>query len=418
MFPSNVEIFASGALVAGALASTITFSRRVGMSVWPFVVVLVLCLGFGMARQIPEILGYLEQPDESFYLLWGRQLASLWATDAPVAIPYPIWPGSGVWSAFIGLATLSLGSVAFFPVAVNAVLLSLSFVILQYSTILFFRVKTAWISLVVFISNPAVWLNGPTLLREGSFWFGTSLMILSLGLIHRSKYVFGLLIAMVGSTVILAIRPNLGVFFVFMFLASATMMWMWKQRLGGGKYIGLGLGILSLLVVLFPLGVETLAGRDDLPEYAEVAARELSTIASTGFRDFTKIDLPSASICSGNEFVATACISLENLPYFLFGPFPWEFGEKLVWLYLVTSTWNFLFVLAFALLALALEPRSRPATLTLVIVASLLTLLLATSLTNYGIVSRFRTIVWLLLLPPAWAGMERAKRLVTSRTQR
>lgn len=407
MVVSSSEIIATIALLAASLFLGIVFSKKFGLAVWPFVAVLLSLVALGALRLVPGVTALLQQPDETFYLLWGRQMAAFWVSGVPVEFPYVIWPGSGVWSVFIGLTTVALGQVTFFLIVVNAALVSFSFVFLQHSASLLFNFKTHWISLLVFMSNPALVLNGPSLLREGAFWFGTSLLILGLALVFRSRHVSGLTALFSGSGVILAVRPNLGIFVVFFFLISTTAAWMWDHRRSGKRYLATGLGLSSILLILFPFGVESLAGRDDLPSYAQDAARELSESASTGFYDPVSVESSPNAICSLNEYLSTACLSLNNLPKFLFGPFLWEMSWEPVWLYLLASTWQFLVVLGISSTTFFTRSLRHPSSFALLITGAALTLLLSATLTNYGIVARFRTEVWLLLLPLAWAGLEK-----------
>jgi hypothetical protein len=412
MFPSNTETIATITLIALSLVLGFVLSKRFGLAFWPFVAVLFSFVALGGSRLFPEVTDLLEQPDETFYLSWGRQLAAFWVSGAPVEVPYLVWPGSGAWSVLIGLATVMLGPVAFFMIVVNAVLVSFSFLFLQQSASLLFNFKTHWISLLVFMSNPALILNGPSLLREGAFWFGSSLLVLGLTLVSRSSLMAGLIALLLGSGVILAVRPNLGVFVVFLFLISTTITWIWVHRKSGKQFMAIGLGILSVLLILFPFGIDSLAGRDDLPSYAEAAAQELSDSASTGFHNSEEL------VCTSNEYLATACLSLSNLPNFLFGPFVWEMEWEPFWLVLLASTWHFLFILGISSTTLFTRSLRQPALFALFITGAALTLLLATTLTNYGIVARFRTLIWLLLLPPAWAGLERLQRSILGRIRK
>lgn len=412
MFATTAEIIATIALIAFALALGFALTRKVRLTFWPFVSVLATLLVLGAARFLPLLANLLEQPDEIFYLSWGRQLANFWLEGVPTEVQYRIWPGSGAWSAFIGLSTIVLGPATFFFIAVNAVFTSFSFLILQHAAFLLFGTKPKWIPLVVFLSNPALLLNGPTLLRESGFWLGTTLLILGLGFLARSHNIAGLFALLSGTVVVLAVRPNLGIFFVFMFLIMTSVTWTWINRYSGTGHIAGGLGIVGLLLILFPAGVEALSGRDDLPSYAGVAARELSDTASTGFRETVNDSTLGdnnvfKTFCTSNEYLGAACLSISHLPNFLFGPFPWELNTEPVWLYLIISTWQFLFVLGTSIGALVALRARQPAVLGLFVAALLLTLLLAVTLTNYGIVARFRTVVWLLLLPAAWTGIEK-----------
>ena len=407
MFVSSTELIATIALIALSLFLGTVLSKKFGLAVWPFVTVLLSLVALGAMRLVPGVTALLQQPDETFYLLWGRQMAAFWVSGVPVEVPYVIWPGSGVWSVFIGLTTVALGPVTFFLIVVNAALVSFSFVFLQYSASLLFNFKTHWISLLVFMSNPALVLNGPSLLREGAFWFGTSLLILGLALALGSSYVPGLTALLAGCGVILAVRPNLGVFVVFFFLISTTAAWMLVHRRSGRRHLATGLGLSSILLILFPFGVESLAGRDDLPSYAQDAARELSESASTGFYDSVSVESSANATCSSNEYLATACLSLDILPNFLFGPFFWEMSWEPVWLYLLASTWQFLVILGASSSTLFTRTLRQPASFALLFTSAALTLLLSATLTNYGIVARFRTEVWLLLLPLAWAALEK-----------
>lgn len=428
---SGLEIFATIAFVGFALACAFVYSKKAGLELWPFIAVLCVLLAVGMARFFPGVAILLEQPDERFYTApderlyidWAHQLSALWISGTPVEISKRVWPGSGVWSVLFGLVTVALGSATVFMLAMNAVLVSFSFLFLRHSTSLLFEFKNNWIALFVFVSNPAVIFHGASLLREGSFWFGTSLLILGLALISSSRDIAGLIALVSGSGVILAIRPNLGVFFVFFFLSASTIVWIWVKRHSGKRYLTGGLGFLSLLLILFPFGIESLSGTDDLPKYAAGASRELSEGATTGFLQPEKDNSSREqnvfeSVCGADPYVMTACRSLSNSPSFLFGPFFWELRAGIVFPYLLVTTWNFAIVLGLSATTLFSSSLRSPASLALFITGAVLTLLLAASLTNYGAVARFRVVVWLLLVPLAWAGIEKFQNTIMSRIKR
>jgi hypothetical protein len=110
-------------------------------------------------------------------------------------------------------------------------------------------------------------------------------------------------------------------------------------------------------------------------------------------------EVPVAFLCDSASYLGILCDSLARLPALMFGPFLWEIGPEPVWIVVIASTLHFLFLFGTSVLFLFQKKQRNLATLGLFSLGLVTLLILATILTNYGIIIRFRVVAELFLLP-------------------
>lgn len=407
------EMLASVFALLGAFFLARQITKKLHLAIAPFVISLLWWSFAAITLILVDSLTSAPlHPDAVYYSRWAEDISNSLVTGDPVVETKSIWPGSGVWSSLMAMAILLLGSSEFFPIFINVALLSYSLLVCQV-ILKKMAVKVGHSALtVIFLSNPAILFNGPTLLREGLQWFSISLLMLGIVSISKSEMKTGLTSLLFGCLLQLGIRPNLGIFIVYFFLLSAIVLWAKVIRTKEATVLSSALIIaISLVsVAVYP----SMTGRSDLAKYAVGASKELNSEANSGFKNpsFTDSETNESvptlipSICGINQITNALCLPLINLPSFLFGPFPWELELRPVYAYALLSTWHFLLLLGLSIAGLFRDKLKNPLATVLVLLAIVLSMLLATTLTNYGIVARFRVIIEMLLAPPAAIGLQ------------
>lgn len=382
-------------------------AKRFGVPFTPFAAIFAAMSLIAVLMQIPESPFSVVQLDGVLYLRWGQQLASLISTGTPVSItPHPVWPGSGVWSLIIGLLTIVLGPIVLFPVILNAALIATSSLIFQKVLQLLTGAQPKWTIVVLVISNPAILLNGPSLLRESLFWFGGAILTLAMTAVYLRKPGRGGLLLVAGAIIILGIRPNLGIFVVFAFGMASIFLWAYREGRDNWKSQILALLMALLLSAGTLLSLPTLTGRANLAQYSSQAGAELASVANSGFSSWDKVNQAGNAPAGSPESPSLTLLRnvSKNLTPFMFGPFWWEVQLEPIWIYSLLSTWHYWFVLCGALVGMIHSREAKPVFAAIFLVATFLTLVMAATLTNYGIVTRFRSLIELLLLPGAASG--------------
>lgn len=404
------------ALAAIFLLFALFLTRKFSVPFSPFLVTAAILTLTGLLTQMPLSPLYVVLPDGESYLFKGLHLYETWR--AGEAWEKPHWPGKGVWPLIIALLHFVAGPIRLSIIVLNALLLSLALIFLQKSTLLLFGRKPKLVFVLLIATSAPVMLNGPTLLRESIFWLGISIGVAAISFLSRNRNVPGLVLLLVSIAVILAIRPNLGIVVVYLLLFASIIAWLVQNGNLVRSRILASLLIAGLATAAFPTLFNQLALPGDPVIYEDEAsvtryearvtaiAEALNRRATTAFIpffDYLGQETPAfvENICDTISFGPTICRIAGDFPHTLLGPFPWELGPEPIWLVSLASTLHFWVLLTTSVLLLRRRENRTPAIAGLFIVSLLLLLALSTTMTNYGILIRFRAACEIFLFPLA-----------------
>jgi len=382
------------------------------VSFLPLAVLLPSFVSAGLMLYVPLSPLYVRS-DGEFYQRWGYSLAASWVTGEPADHAETLWPGKGLWPIIIGTFTALAGPITITLVVFNALILVLIVIVLQKATFLLGERAPRWTMVIVFLSSSPFLLWGPSILREALFWLGVALGVLALTYASVHRYRSALPAAILSSLVLLGIRPDAGMFFIYGFVAMLIFLWgivgLERSQL---KVVATVVTLVSL-AVSFPTAFEFARGA----EVAELSgARILKTNVVnardsqvTAFGSFAESSESSESLCN-SEFVlmpawtAVLCAAVANLPHALFGPFHWEYGPGAIWWIAGAATLHFLLLVGLAIFHLANSKGRRWPLLALLAVAAASMLMFSSVLSNYGVLIRFRAATEIVLIPLSLCG--------------
>ena len=388
----------------------------------PFALSLPVFLIAGTVLYFPFSPLYIRS-DGEFYQRWGFALASSIRSGAEFFPPQEVWPGKGFWPSIIALMSLISGPATWSLIALNAVLLSLTVVLLQKATFELGGLRSRWTIILVFFTSLPTFLFGPSLLRESIFWLGVSLGVLGISLLASGRRLRSTGTISMAIFVLLAIRPDAGVVLAYSFVASAAMIWGFASGPGGLRSRLGALAVLAILATSFAPTFNLL--REDTNSATIVNANKALSSGDV-VSAFKRTEEPSSSVntteevCSSDESlpVVVLCKAATNFPQSVFGPFPWEYGGEVIWWIAGLSTLHFWTLLLLAWFSLAPDTKYRWEKIGLFGIAAVSMLMFASILTNYGILIRFRVVTELLLTPLALIGLENVRRWFAVRKHR
>jgi hypothetical protein len=297
-------------------------------------------------------------------------------------------PGKTGWPIILGtLYYISGSDNPYLGVAVNAVV---SYLALLLSVAAGARLNPGvqwreWYGLFI-VANPALWLFGPSLLRESWAWLCVVLVVHGLlWLLQGARAAPGLLTMAAGAALAYWVRAPLAPILVAAALVGWFVAIVWRRFGTKTAVVSLMLagagGTMVLVPLLGVLGVS--------PE-ALVATRDyLADSASTGF-------------ATGSPLTPTGLA--QALLHVGLGPLPWELRPSPVWVWVIVNWAFWLTLLALVVQGLR-RRRLSQGTVALIVFSLVLLAGLAVGLTNYGIVTRMRATVALAVLPLAFAAM-------------
>lgn len=385
-------------------------------SVLPLFVLLPSFVCAGLVLHTP--LGPLYGPsDGGYYQQWGLSLAAAWLAGEPMVHPEAIWPGKGVWPLIIaGFATIA-GPVTITLVVFNALIVSLSVIVLQRATFMVSGMSPRWSMVFVFLSSSPFLIFGPSLLREALFWMGVAYGVLALSYASAHRYLSALSAVGLSTLVLLGIRPSAGIVIVYGFVAMLILfLGIVGRKPSWLRVLGTSVALLTLALT-FPTALDSVregVGVHTVETSNRALAKEGVTTAFGPSSD------PSEPWCK-SEFSVTSlgatalCRALMNLPYALFGPFHWEYGPEPIWLISGASTLHFLVLAGLAAYYVVASRGHRWSLLVMLAAAALSMLMWSTLLTNYGILIRFRAATEIMLVPIALSGALQIMSKVTTR---
>jgi hypothetical protein len=360
--------------------------------------------------------------DDGYYLLWGTEIADVLEGDVDDS-GRKIWPGKGVWPVVIAITQLFVEDAFLAPLAL-ATVASVSIILAVHrATHLIVGHSPPFVLAFLILTQPAFLGWGPTLNREAFFWLGTALLVLGFAHYIRESYLKALSSGVAGAVFVVGIRYEVGIPLAYLLLCAALIYFVYYPpfAISGRRFhkwlIALPVWALSTLVTAFGfLWARSPDLFSRMPLAAEVEPGGLAAEVEPGglAAEIEKLYLLNEvnRAYLGRDEVTTAFQVSENavLGAFeaafrvIFGPFPSEMGPSLVWWVLALSTVNFVLVLGLAM-AFLLSSRSRFFEYSGLALAALgCIVIFAVSITNYGMVMRFRFVPQILLIPLAIGG--------------
>lgn len=352
------------------------------------------------------------QSDEGTWHGWGTRAADFLTGASSQSVQYVEGKDGYIW--IVGALYAIAGPAPLVPILLNIILHAL--LILTVSRITEIVAAQApgvtervakraiMASAYAVALSPSVFLWVPRMFREivGAFLISIAvLLVIKFATDHRSRYLFGALIAL---AVLTSVRSTVG-FAVAVALGIAGVL-LWGI---GTRYYSI-----RLVALLPPLGLAGVAlwnTANDLfglsPEEVSARNRDLAISASSGF--------------SGGEALSSSSgymdILTTNLPRVLFGPFVWEYRfttvmmlaalEGLIWIATVYFASQ-----AHPLAALRSQRRApspgqdiSSAVVVILVVTGILLVILSLSVSNYGLLARMRLMPFIVLLPLASVGL-------------
>lgn len=396
-------------LVFSSSVLAITKSRPLGVGVLGFSFILLL---LGIWRFQPGAFIPLAG-DDGYYFQWGVEIAGVLREEVDGS-GRQIWPGKGVWPAVIAITHLIVEDAFLAPLALATIASVALALALHRATELIIGHSTPLVLALLMLLQPAFLGWGPTLNREAFFWLGTSLLVLGFAYYIRESYLKALSSGVAGAVFVIGIRYEVGIPLAYLMLCAALIYFVSYPSVAitGRRFhkwlIASPVWAFSTLVTAFGfLWARNPALFSPIPVAAE---DESGSVAAEVVELYLRNEVTRAYL--GRDEVTTAFQVSEN-PVLgviegafrtVFGPFPSEMGPSLVWWILALSTLNFLLVLGLAMVFL-LSLRSRFFEYSGLALAALgCIVIIAFSITNYGMVMRFRFVSQILLIPLAIGG--------------
>ena len=374
-----------------------------------------LCVGYFL--YIPAS-PFFVPSDGLGYGAWGFDIAQAWAGNRPEATNLT-WPSKVVFPIIIAvLSTISGGPVYVSVITLNCILLCSSVLAIQRSVKSLSGNSQPWATIPLLATSPAILIFGPSMLRESIFWLGISLGVLSITLAREKSLKLSPLLLGVSYVLLVAIRPDLGLFFG----AGFALIWAFFVLLGGSKRTRTR-WTLFILAAAFLVATSTAffsyvaPDRDaqSIPETSRALAPASSiTSFQTEENSGTGSTSAKTGFCSTSIYASVACEAPKNLLRAVFGPFPSELGPEPIWFVAVTATLHFLVLAILSVYFAISHSGSRAFSWSLVIFGAGTVFVFSSVLTNYGILFRFKAATEWLLLAPGSAGLILASKRLTS----
>lgn len=331
------------------------------------------------------------------------------------------------WPLFIGFIYFAFGPVPTLILLINCAILSFIVLILIRIAQKLFSVTPSLEIAALFLVTPMILASGPTLMRETPFWFFATLILFASVNAFQDKWISAAVFFAIGAIGLLVMRPNLGLVVIFGFLFPIIPI---VYRHVSNLYAR-GIAISVSWLVLLVTAPSTFKAFSWMVERVEVSRDILSSTSNTGFGSTSlataiptvpptsspTIMTPSPSAIPGYDAVNSGAklgfpfldqlstffrLGVETFPRVLFGPYFSEIRPSFSWIFMAFSTFVWLTICILAIVQmLKLKQLRSIATVHMFAVVALL-IILAITLSNYGIIARFRIPAEIFLIP--WAG--------------
>lgn len=263
------------------------------------------------------------------------------------------------------------------PIAVNAVFLALTALVLVNLTQSIVGVRPAKVAPTVFALSVPVVVWGTQGLREAAVFFGISITMASFLNLMRRKSTGWLLAWLASLWFLFMFRGAIAAVLAFGCICALVLMGRRASRLAGGVVVGAAL-LLWLFVLPRITYFATLQSAYFDADRVEVVRDSLQT-ANSGFQ---------SDITSPMGFLAT-------LLRVVLGPFPWEWGAYPTAIPDVLYWWVAMIVIFRTLVKKNLPPGSG----LLLVGSAAILIAVTTGVTNYGMLLRVRAMVIVPLIP-------------------
>ena len=359
--------------------------------------------------------------DDTYYWNWGATIATA-ISGEDTDYGRQIWPGKGVWSVIIALTHLLVSEAVFLPLAIAVLATVATALVLQRATVKIIGHPSKMFLWVALLLQPAFLGWGLTLNREAFFWLGTSFLILGFACFFRQQYAQATIWGFIGSLVTVGIRWEMGIPLSYLFFCAALYSFLVRNRpirgtvgtteLANIFFLWSGVTLLSTFGMLVARNPALLLSNTELDPVrldSVGVATGLEAISTRGaeLRDYlSREEVTTAFQVSDDPILAVLTGSLRTM----FGPFPPEIELSTTWVPLSIGTLNFVVTLALAAFFVMSRNQQSTELQGLVIASICVVIIVGFSITNYGMISRFRFVAQLLLLPVAAGGFAALQR--------
>lgn len=235
----------------------------------------------------------------------------------------------------------------------------------------------------MFMTWPMFIVMGPALLREALCWLGLALVALGISTWRQSSLKASVLLTL-GWSLVWWIRTPVAWLIVIGVVTSLSVIFL-RRRFGNVGVAVAGLLALVALIQFSPTLLE-MSGSDS--ERLDVVRGALARTATSAY-----------SVNAGplEAVIGESGFLLANLPHIAFGPFPWELGPAVVWLWILVGSaywWATMILIWHSYRSKPLEDE----TVVLLVIAATLLVGMGATMTNYGIVVRMRAMPMIALL--------------------
>ena len=312
-------------LITGFALFARFYSRRHGLSILPSIAIGPLLIIVGLLLYLPGSPLFIPS-DGIYYQSWGFQISEAWTSGLKSEAPI-IWPGKVFWPLIIAIFHYLFGPISVALIVFNAVCVLLATLILQKATKLLTGRSPRWSITFLLVTWSPLFLFGPSMLREAIFWLGTSLGVLSIAYLAQRFTLSGVLSLAGSGALLLAIRPDAGVVFLYGFTSiGLVIIGLHNGARNRKRLVVTGLALLLLLAsaphVMTWISPIIEREGDHVGGWRENLAEPGVTTAVT---TLPVCDLVGLSDFSGSGFLTSlACGAASSLPAALFGPFWWE----------------------------------------------------------------------------------------------
>lgn len=383
----------------------ICLSRNMGLAGWPVAAFGLVLTPIGSFIYLPSSQVSITH-DGIGYLEWGSAIAERWLGGTIQTYSDPIWPGKGVWPTVIAVANLALGPVEFVPLIISVLALLAAFVAVQKSASMISPDGRLPALVLLVLTSPSIVLFGPSLLRESFFWLGVSLIALSLSQLAFSSVRNSLISLGVGTLICLAFRPDVGIALVYLSIVLLIVIAISKRKLLLWEKLSLILTSSVPLALSFPFAFSQLQPTASVSKIGAIN----QGLAEEGVDSaFARPLMISETWCDSNLYLKLICEAALNSPRSYFGPFLWESDFSLILVVASLSTAHLWALFVFSFIGIrTTRGASRFVIFCLLVLAFASTVIWASTLTNFGILIRFRGTTEIILLPAAVVGVTKA----------
>lgn len=368
--------------VVGVLVATVS-ARLMQLPVWMPNCVLAVHMIVGTAAY--AVLGpFSMSPDGHTYDSQAVTIASRFGMEAPYWFSNALHPGKEGFPSILGVIYSFLGREPLAAIGLNSITTAITAIVLMATTRKAFGAVNPWPLAIYLCLMPAFITLGPAVMREAMCWLGISLVsYLVASYLAGSGILSGSLMGLVGFALLFYVRTGLAALVLVAVVVAIGTVIVW--RLFGAAALAT-LAVLGTLVVLLVGDVIlTIAGYN--PTYVINNRNFNANFATTGYTVWT----------GPLEVFGITGYMIAALPKILLGPLPWELGPQLVWAWVLFSTvfwWAAIWIIA----RIGIRKGLTTQFLGFTVMSLVLLIALAAFFSNYGVLSRMRSLPLVVML--------------------